>query len=127
MWLPLSGLLLGVLIGSSFTVPLPPQYARYLGVAVLAALDSVLGGLRAMLNQKYDSPVLLSGFFVNSLLAAGLTFIGDRMGIDLYYVAIFVFGVRLFNNLAIIRHNLIDTYFPTHDKPNTPERTSEHV
>lgn len=117
MWLPLAGLVVGVLVGQALTVPIPTQYAGYLGVAVLAALDSVLGGLRTMLNNKFDSTVMVSGFFVNSLLAAGLTYIGDRMGIDLHYVAIFVFGVRLFDNLAVIRRTLLDTVFaPNQDK-----------
>ncbi len=117
MWLPLAGLVVGVLVGQALTVPIPTQYASYLGVAVLAALDSVLGGLRTMLNNKFDSTVMVSGFFVNSLLAAGLTYIGDRMGIDLHYVAIFVFGVRLFDNLAVIRRTLMDTVFaPNHYK-----------
>jgi small basic protein len=114
MWLPLTGLLVGVFIGQAFTVPIPVQYAAYLGVAVLAALDSVFGGIRTMLKSKFDSMVMMSGFFVNSLLAASLTYIGDRMGIDLHYVAIFVFGVRLFNNLAVIRRTLMDTYFGSH-------------
>ncbi|MCL5935010.1 MAG: small basic family protein [Firmicutes bacterium] len=115
MWLPFAGLIVGVLIGQALTVPIPIQYASYLGVAVLAALDSVLGGLRTMLNNKFDSTIMMSGFFVNSLLAAGLTYIGDRIGIDLHYVAIFVFGVRLFDNLAVIRRTLMDIYFTPHD------------
>ncbi|NTW05851.1 MAG: small basic family protein, partial [Peptococcaceae bacterium] len=39
--------------------------------------------------------------------AAGLAFIGERLGIDLYLAAVVAFGVRLFQNLAIIRRNLL--------------------
>ena len=43
-----------------------------------------------------------------ALLAAGLTFLGDRLGVELYYAAIVAFGVRLFNNLARIRRHLLE-------------------
>jgi adenosylhomocysteinase len=39
----------------------------------------------------------------NMLLAGLLTLLGDRLGVDLYIAAIVAFGVRIFNNLAIIR------------------------
>lgn len=111
MWLPILGLVIGIVVGQFFTVALPVVFARYLGVAVLAALDAIMGGFRSILAKKYSNRVLLSGFFVNSLLAAGLTYLGDAMGIDLYYVAIFVFGVRLFNNMAVVRRSLMDIFY----------------
>ena len=36
-----------------------------------------------------------------------LTLVGDRLGVELYYAAIIAFGVRMFNNLAIIRRLLV--------------------
>ena len=44
---------------------------------------------------------------MNALLAAGLAYIGERLGIDLYYVALIAFGMRIFQNLAIIRRALL--------------------
>lgn len=107
MWLPLLGLLIGIGIGSALAFPIPGAYVKYLSVAVLAALDSVFGGLRAILEEKFDSAVLLTGFFTNALLAALLAYLGDRLGVDLYLAAVFVFGVRLFQNLAIIRREVL--------------------
>lgn len=107
MWLPILGLLIGLSIGwfSPFTVPV--EYSKYLSVAILAALDSVLGGLRAAQEEHFDSTVFLTGFFTNILLAGFLAYIGDRIGVDLYLAAVVAFGVRLFNNLAIIRRHLL--------------------
>lgn len=107
MWLPILGLILGLAVGyfSPFTVPV--AYAKYLSVAILAALDSVLGGIRAAQEEHFDSTVFLTGFFSNMLLAALLAYIGDRIGVDLYLAAVVAFGVRLFNNLAIIRRHLL--------------------
>ncbi|AFM01727.1 MULTISPECIES: small basic family protein [Desulfitobacterium] len=107
MWLPFLGLILGLAIGwfSPFSVPV--EYSKYLSVAILAALDSVLGGIRANQENHFDSVVFLSGFFTNILLAGILAYVGDRIGVDLFLAAVVAFGVRLFNNLAIIRRHLI--------------------
>ncbi|MFZ5641840.1 MAG: small basic family protein [Bacillota bacterium] len=110
MWLPSLGLLLGFLVGQAFTFVIPAEYAIYLSIAILAALDSALGGVRGVLEKNYDGAVLISGFFMNGVLAAGLVWMGDRIGVDLYYVAIFVFGVRVFQNLAIIRRVLLKKF-----------------
>lgn len=111
MWLGFGlaaiGLVLGVLIGFNLPVALPHAYAKYMSVAALAALDSVFGGIRAAMEDHFDNKIFITGFFSNALLAAGLAFIGERLGIDLYLAAVVAFGVRLFQNLAIIRRHLL--------------------
>jgi small basic protein len=47
MWLPILGLLIGLIVGSLLRVEVPAQYSRYIAMAILAALDSVLGAARA--------------------------------------------------------------------------------
>lgn len=103
MLLPIIGLVIGLIIGLSFPFSVPSEYAKFMSVALLASLDSVFGGLRAGIEEKFDNTVFITGFFTNALLAAGLVYIGDRLGIDLYYVALLAFGLRVFQNLAIIR------------------------
>ena len=103
MALPIAGLIIGILIGISFPITVPVEYAKFMSVALLASLDSVFGGLRAGIEEKFDNTIFITGFFTNALLAAGLVYIGDRLGIDLYYVAMLAFGLRVFQNLAIIR------------------------
>lgn len=111
MWLlPLLGLIIGVLVGSAVTFQIPLIYVKYMSIAVLASLDSVLGGIRSITENHFDGAVLLTGFFANALLAALLAYLGDRLGVDLYYAAVFAFGVRLFHNLAAIRHQLLSRY-----------------
>jgi small basic protein len=106
MWLPALGLLVGIVVGLIFSLSIPADYARYTAIAVLAALDSILGAARAELENHYDNRVFISGLLTNMLLAGLLTFLGDRLGVDLYVAAIVAFGVRLFNNLGIIRRRL---------------------
>lgn len=107
MWLPIVGLLLGVALGLVTSFSVPAEYARYTAIAMLAAADSVVGAWRAGLEEKYNNRIFVSGLLVNMLLSASLTFLGDRLGVDLYIAAVVVFGTRLFNNLAIIRRHFI--------------------
>jgi small basic protein len=107
MIIPVIGVLIGLLIGSFFPLTIPVEYAPFLTVALMAALDSVFGGLRAALEEKFDNTVFITGFFTNALMAAGLVYVGGRLGIDLYLVSILVFGLRIFQNLAIIRRYLL--------------------
>ncbi|MEJ2210328.1 MAG: small basic family protein [Anaerolineae bacterium] len=106
-WLPLLGLLIGLMLGLAFSLSIPAQYSRYTAMGILAALDSLLGAVRAELDGEFDNRIFLSGFFANIVLAGLLTFLGDRLGVELYIAAIVAFGVRVFNNLAIIRRQLL--------------------
>jgi small basic protein len=107
MWLPLIGLLVGLIIGSIFSITIPGEYSRYTAIAILAALDAVFGALRADMEGEYDNLAFISGFLANAFLAVLLTLLGDRLGVELHYAAIVAFGVRMFTNLAIIRRKLL--------------------
>ena len=107
MFLPLAGLLVGVLLGLVLNINVSFELARYSAVAILAALDSVLGAVRAELDGVYDNRIFLSGFITNAIIAVLLTFIGDRLGLDLYLVALINFWLRIFQNAALIRRHFI--------------------
>jgi small basic protein len=107
MWLPALGLLVGVVIGLMFSVSVPASAAPYTAMAILAALDSILGAARAELEHQYDGKTFLSGLITNMLLASMLTYVGDRLGVPLNNAAIVAFGVRVFTNLAQIRRLLL--------------------
>jgi small basic protein len=47
-----------------------------------------------------------------------LSFIGEQLGLPLYYAALFAFGNRLFNNFGVLRRLLIDKYSGK-NKPTT--------
>ena len=63
MWFPIVGLIIGILLGSIFTVPVPIVYAKYLSIAVLAALDSLMGGVRGILEDSFDGTILYPVFY----------------------------------------------------------------
>ena len=97
------GLVIGIIAGIYCPFSIPPEYARLLAVAVMAGLDAVLGGIRASMASNYDTDVFISGFFINGLLGAFLCYAGNMIGIDLYMVAILIFGMRIFQNIGVIR------------------------
>jgi small basic protein len=51
--------------------------------------------------------VLVAQRFERGDVAVLLTFIGDRLGVDLYLVALITFGPRIFNNVALIRRHFL--------------------
>jgi len=85
-------------------------YSKYLAIAILACMDSVFGGIAGYVEKKFDLAVFVSGFFGNALLAVVLTFIGEKLNLDLYLAAVFVFGNRMFINFAIIRRYLLNKF-----------------
>lgn len=106
MWV-LVGLLLGIIFGMWLPYQLPVAVSRYAAVAILAGLDSILGGTRAGMEGRFDTLVFTSGFIANSILAVLVTWVGVVLGADLYLAAVVTFGIRIFANLGPIRRHLL--------------------
>jgi small basic protein len=103
-----AGLFIGLLVGFKLPVVLPAAFAHYLSIALLAALDSAFGGMRSGLEGRFDLAVFITGLLSNAVLAGLLTYFGDKMGVPLFDAALFAFGYRIFQNLAAIRHLLLE-------------------
>lgn len=101
------GLVTGVILGLYLPITYPATYSLYISVAILAAIDSVFGAIRSILEDRFNTEIFVSGFFGNAILAGFLAYIGDRLGVPLYYAAIFTFGGRLFDNFAAIRRLIL--------------------
>lgn len=99
------GLLVGIIIGVIFPGSIPDKFSPYLSIAIVACLDSVFGAIKASLKKEFQADVFISGFFGNAAL---LAYLGDKLGIPLYFAAVIVFGSRIFNNFAAIRRILLD-------------------
>ncbi len=92
-------------------------YSGYLAIAIVAALDSVFGGISSVVKGNFDFKIFISGFFGNAVLSMLLTFLGQKLNVDIYLAAIIVFVGRMFINLAIIRRYFIEKW----TKKNTKE------
>lgn len=104
------GMTAGILLGFAFNISYPTQYSFYITMALLAALDSIFGAARSHLEGRYNNLIFITGLVANALIAGVLAFLGDKLGIPLYYAAILVFGGRLFNNFAVIRRIFLEKY-----------------
>lgn len=101
------GCLIGALIGMNIPT-IPYTYSGYLAIAIIAALDSVFGALTSSLKKNFDMKIFLSGFFVNAILAMALTYLGQKLNVDIYLAAVVVFVGRMFNNLGMIRRYYVE-------------------
>jgi small basic protein len=106
--IPGIALALGVVLGLVLQPEVPLWLQPYLPIAVVAALDAVFGGVRALLDGIFDDKVFVVSFVSNALLAALLVFLGDQLGVggQLSTAVIVVLGIRIFSNLAAIRRHL---------------------
>ncbi len=107
MWLPILGLLAGLVLGLLVSIQVPLTYVKYTAIAIVASVDTILGGIRAQFEGRFDLRVFLSGFVVNTIFAAGLTALGDLLGLDIYLGAVVAFSIRIFNNVGFIRRDLL--------------------
>lgn len=103
------GCVLGAIIGVNAPV-ISYMYSTYLSIAIVAALDTVFGGIASVVKGNFDLKIFLSGFFGNALLSIALTYLGEKLNVDIYLAAIVVFVGRMFTNLAIIRRYYIDKW-----------------
>ncbi|MDQ0203485.1 small basic family protein [Pectinatus haikarae] len=97
----------GAIVGYLCNVTIPGEYSKLFSVALLAGFDAIFGGLKAVSLNNFDNTNFLLGFFLNTILAVFMVFIGDNLSIELYYVVLFVFALRIFKNLSYLRHHLI--------------------
>jgi small basic protein len=102
------GLVVGVIAGLILHPTVPLWLQPYLPIAVVAALDAVFGGVRAVLDGIFDDKVFVVSFLSNVVVAALIVYLGDQLGVgsQLSTGVVVVLGVRIFSNVAAIRRHL---------------------
>ena len=102
------GLVVGIVVGLLLQPTVPPELQPYLPIAVVAALDAVFGGLRAVLDGIFDDRVFVVSFLSNVVVAALVVYLGDQLGVgsQLSTGVVVVLGIRIFSNAAAIRRHL---------------------
>ena len=127
----LIGCILGAILGLNAPI-ISYTYSSYLAIAIIAALDSVFGGIASVIKKNFDLKIFISGFFGNAILAILLTFLGQKLNVDIYLAAIVVFVWRMFMNLGTIRRYYVEKWSDmikeksgTKRQNNTQESTQE--
>ena len=103
-----AALVVGIVLGAVLSPQVPDAAAPYLPIAVVAALDTVFGGLRAYLDEIFDSKVFVISFVFNVAVASFIVWLGDELGVgtQLSTAIIVVLGIRIFGNAAASRRRL---------------------
>jgi small basic protein len=106
--IPALGLLVGIVLGLVLQPAVPLALQPYLPIAVVAALDAVFGGFRAVLDGIFDDRVFVVSFLSNVVVAALIVYLGDQLGVgaQLSTGVVVVLGIRIFSNAAAIRRHL---------------------
>ena len=120
------GCILGALVGVNAPI-ISYTYSSYLAIAIIASLDSVFGGITGVLKGEFDFKIFISGFFCNSILSILLTYLGNKLDVDIYLAAIVVFVGRMFLNLTIIRKYYIDKWSEKFKKDKISENKEENL
>jgi len=106
----LFGLLIGLVVGFFFPLTIPVEYARYTAVGIMGILDALFGAWKAGLQKEYRLTIFLSGLFFNMTLAILITWLGDRLSLDLYLAVLIFFTFRIFTNIGIIRYSFLTKF-----------------
>lgn len=103
MYLIVLGLSLGLIIGAFLRIDIPPEFARYTAVAIVGILDSIFGAIRASVENKYDTTTFITGLAFNMVIAVLITYVGDKLNLDIYMAILVAFTIRIFANIGIIK------------------------
>ncbi len=111
----LIGCILGAILGMNAPM-ISYTYSSYLAIAIIAALDSVFGGITSVIKKNFNLKIFITGFFGNAILSILLTILGQKLNLDIYLAAIVVFVGRMFTNLSIIRRYYVDKWSERFEK-----------
>ncbi|MFN8171595.1 MAG: small basic family protein [Candidatus Nanopelagicales bacterium] len=102
------GLLAGIALGLLWHPVVPVWAEPYLPIAIVAAMDAVVGGIRALIERRFDERIFVISFLSNVLIAAFLVFLGDQLGVgaQISTGVVVVLAMRIFANAAAIRRLL---------------------
>jgi small basic protein len=105
----LIGLIIGVVAGLVLEPTVPTWFEPYLPIAVIAALDAVVGATRALLDGVFRDRVFVISFLSNVLVAAFIVWIGDLLGVgsQMSTGVVVVLTMRIFANAAAIRRHIL--------------------
>ncbi len=105
----LVGLLVGVIAGLVLEPTVPVWLEPYLPIAVVAALDAVVGATRALLDGVFRDRVFVISFLSNVVIAAAIVWIGDLLGVGAQMTTgvVVVLTMRIFANAAAIRRHVL--------------------
>ncbi len=102
------GILIGIIIGLAVNFPIPLELTKYSAVVIMGILDALFGAIRAEVTKdRFNSTIFITGLLFNIILAIAITLLGEKLGLELYLAATFVFTFRIFSNVGITRRAVL--------------------
>lgn len=106
MWIPIIGLLIGLVAGGLLPISLPLISTQVYSIVTLTSADALFNGFLAKLEGRFSTLFFSIEFILNTLLAIGVVYFGIIMGIDLFISITIILGVRIFHNLSQVNQKL---------------------
>ena len=104
----LLGIIIGIFTGLALNFPIPLELTKYSAVIIMGILDALFGAIRAEVTKdKFNSMIFITGLLFNIILSIAITLLGDKLGLELYLAATFVFTFRIFSNVGITRRSIL--------------------
>ena len=102
------GIFIGIVIGLGINFPIPLELTKYSAVVIMGILDALFGAIRAEVTKdQFNSIIFITGLLFNIILSIAITLLGEKLGLELYLAATFVFTFRIFSNVGITRRALL--------------------
>jgi len=116
----LIGILIGIIIGFQINYSIPLEYTKYTAVVLIGILDALFGAIRAEATKdQYNALIFITGLIFNIILAVIITYLGEKLGLDLYLAATVVFTFRIFSNVGITRRAMLQNFFDRRKKDSS--------
>lgn len=105
------GIIIGIVLGLGINFPIPLELTKYTAVIIMGILDALFGAIRAEItNDRFNAVIFITGLFFNIILSIAITLLGDKLGLDLYLAATFVFTFRIFSNIGTTRRAVLQNF-----------------
>ena len=103
------GLVIGIVIGINTNYSIPDEYIKYTAVMTIAIIDFLLSAIKSEVKKsEYNAQVIFTGLLYNLGLAVGITYLGEKLGLDLYLAASIYFIFHIFTNTNEIRKIMLN-------------------
>lgn len=104
MFFVLSGIAFGILIGifSKFGIYIDPKHSVYMLLLILAIANSIFTIVTKKNIEDFKISYCFIYIFIDIIIAVGIGFISDKIGLPLYLAVIFAFGNNIYKNLSLL-------------------------
>lgn len=98
----LAGLGIGIVSGLNLKLAYNPDYVVYITVIIIAILNSIISIINESTNTDLSIKKAVKIIIGDLIFAFVFTYIGERLGLPIYLVAVFAFGNNIYKNFTTL-------------------------